>query len=159
MITFDEGHFRFNYRVAGIALDSERVLIHKGDDENFWSLPGGRGEFQEPARDTLVREMQEEIGVDVEVVRLLWLVEDFFRYDDKDYHEMGLYFLMKFPEDSPVRRQTEFTGYDAGKALTFRWHPLDDLADLIILPSFLKTALKHLPETIEHIVHQDEPLK
>ncbi len=159
MITFDEGHFRFNYRVVGIVLDSQRVLIHKGDDENFWSLPGGRGEFQETARDTLVREMQEEMGVDVEVVRLLWVVENFFTYDDKDYHELALYFLMNFPEDSTIRRQTEFTEYDDGKALTFRWHSLDDLANLIIQPSFLKTALKHLPETTEHIVHRDEPLK
>ena len=45
MLCFDEGNHRFNYRVAGVAIVDGNVLVHRGENEPFWSLPGGRGEF------------------------------------------------------------------------------------------------------------------
>ena len=86
------------------------------------------------------------------------LVENFFYYDNRHYHEIAMYFLMNLPQDSPVRRRAEFRAYDDGKGLTFRWQPLDALDELIIQPSFLKTGLNHLPVTTEHIVHIDKPV-
>jgi ADP-ribose pyrophosphatase YjhB (NUDIX family) len=70
MITWDSGRARFNYRVAGIALDGDRVLLVRADGYDFWFMPGGRGELLEPARDTLRREMRAELGVAVEVGRV-----------------------------------------------------------------------------------------
>lgn len=80
MITFDHGKARFNFRVVGVALDGDRVLVHRPERDDFWTLPGGRGELLEPARDTLAREMLEEIGAEVQVGRLVWVVENFFQY-------------------------------------------------------------------------------
>src|SRR5262245_16615293 len=90
----------FHYRVAGVAVHENSVLLHRYEGEDFWTFPGGRAEFGETAEQTLKREMREEIGAEVEVVRLLWFVENFFTYQDKRYHEIGLYFLMRFPTGS-----------------------------------------------------------
>jgi len=160
MIVFEQGKVRFNLRVVGIALDGERVLVHRGERDDFWTLPGGRGELLEPARDTLAREMREEMGVDVEVGRLVWVVENFFEHEEMSYHELGLFFLMSLPPSSPLLSAHEFEGSeeltDGGTLkLLFRWLPVAGLAELALLPSFLRQGLKSIPPTTEHVVHRD----
>lgn len=54
MITFKEHGTRFTYRIGGIALHNNRVLLQYADEaEPFWFLPGGRAEIYEPAQETL----------------------------------------------------------------------------------------------------------
>jgi ADP-ribose pyrophosphatase YjhB (NUDIX family) len=161
MLTFDQGECRFNYRVAGVAIDDGHVLIHRAADEAFWTLPGGRVEMGEASEETIRREMREELGVDVRVERLLWIVENFFEYDGKKCHELAFYYLMTIP-DGRLRADGEtFEGLEEffeGKPvvrLLFRWHPLDRLEELEILPSFLRERLGELPDSVEHLVHSD----
>ncbi|PWK14352.1 NUDIX domain-containing protein [Tumebacillus permanentifrigoris] len=40
-----------------------------------FDLPGGRVDILEPSNVTIVREFAEELGVEVQVDRLLWVVE------------------------------------------------------------------------------------
>ncbi len=155
MITFDEGDLRFNYRTAGIAIDRNRVLLQEVEGNGFWFLPGGRGEFLEPSRDTLKREMQEELGIEVQIGRLVWVVESFFYLNSKSYHEIGLYFLMELPGTSQLTEKTVFYGEDDGLRLTHKWFRLDELKNITLHPSFLKTALQKIPDSTEHIVHRD----
>src|SRR5215471_3192799 len=98
MICFESGTNRFNYRIAGVAAHGDSVLVHRAEDDPFWTFPGGRAEFGETADQTLRREMREELGLEVEVVRLLWFVENFFTYAGKRNHEISMYFLMRLPE-------------------------------------------------------------
>jgi 8-oxo-dGTP pyrophosphatase MutT (NUDIX family) len=155
MITFDEGRIRFINRVVGIALDRGRVLLHRTDDMNFWALPGGRAELLEPSPETLVREMREEIGVDVTVERLLWLAENFFEYGPRSFHEIGFYFLMHLPPDSPLRDQSTFLGHEGNMPVYFEWHPIATLENIALFPTFLRTGLKSIPANIVHIIHTD----
>jgi len=159
MIRFDQGNQRFNFRVAGVAIHNNQVLLHQAEGDSFWSLPGGRVEFGEAVEQTLQREMREELDVDVEVVRLLWLVENFFVYDQKNFRQLSPYFLMRPPESS--RSLTEAGPYrcvEPGSNLIFQWFPNTAavLAGLPLLPSFLQTELQVLPETTQHKVHRDE---
>ena len=80
MITFVRNNVRFGLRVAGIAIHKGHVLLHRAECDDFWALPGGRGELLEPAVAALKREMKEEMDADVTVVRLLWVLENFFEY-------------------------------------------------------------------------------
>jgi len=156
MISFDIGEARFNYRVVGIALEGDRVLLHRAEMDDFWSLPGGRGEMLEPSEETLKREMREELSIDIRVDRLVWVVENFFEYDDKPYHELAFYFLMTLPPDCRIREKTEpFAGYDGDVKLIFKWYQLDKLKNILLYPSFLREGLSSIPESIKHIVHID----
>jgi ADP-ribose pyrophosphatase YjhB (NUDIX family) len=156
MITFDEGEKRFTYRVAGIALDVDRVLLLRTEKDNFWFLPGGRVELLEPSQDALIREMQEELEVKVHVERLVWVVENFFEYEGKSYHELALYFLMSFPPDSHLCGKDEaFVGNEEGLKLIFKWHPLDEMEEIPLYPTFLRKRLNSIPQITEHIVHTD----
>lgn len=57
------------------------LLVHHdhraiGRDEKFWVIPGGDTEPGETSLEAAVREVREETGVEVEILRLLWLVEE-----------------------------------------------------------------------------------
>ena len=157
MIRFDEGGRRFNYRIVGVAIHDGLVLLHCAGDEPFWTLPGGRAEIGETAEQTIRREIQEELSTDVEVLRLLWLVENFFDYDGLSYHELALYFLIRFPPDSKPMTQNAFESTDGETRLRFKWYPLHEetLLSLPLLPSFLASDLMNLPASMTHIVHWD----
>jgi 8-oxo-dGTP pyrophosphatase MutT (NUDIX family) len=155
MITFDRDNIRFSNRIVGIAFDRDRVLLHRTDDMAFWALPGGRAELLEPSPETLVREMREEIGTEVQVDRLLWVAENFFAYGPRQFHEIGFYYLMHLPVDSPLRDQPTFLGYEGDWLIYFEWHPIATLEKLDLFPTFLRTGLKNLPPSTAHIVHTD----
>lgn len=158
MISLTEGNHRFNFRIVGIALHHDQVLLHQADGEAFWTFPGGRAEFGEPAAATLKREMREELDVEIEVVRLLWFVENFFVYAGKNYHEIALYFLMQFPAVSKyITESGPYQGWEQSISLRFQWFSTQPsiLTALQLLPSFLQTSLQSLPATVQHIVHYD----
>ena len=159
MIRLDHGKNRFNYRVAGVAVHQNSVLLQQAEGDVFWLFPGGRAEFGEPAEQTLKREMREELSVSVEVVRLLWFVENFFTYADQRYHEISLYFLMRLPTGCKyLVRPGPFRVEDEGTKLVFQWFPRQPelLASLPLMPSFLQTTMHQLPESVQHVVHVDE---
>ena len=157
MIRFDHGNRRFNYRVVGVAIHNDVVLLHRIDRDPFWTLPGGRPEHGETAEQTIRREMFEEIETQVVVERLLWVVENFFDYDGLSYHELSLYFLVRFRPDSMRLRTETFEGADANVPLKFRWVPAtrEALSALPLRPTFLYEGLIDLPQATTHVVQRD----
>ncbi len=158
-IVFDRDNLRFNYRIAGIGLDRGRVLLQQVQGTDWWFMPGGQGVLGEPAKECLKREMREELDADVEIGRLVWVVENFFKMDSRFYHELSLFFLIEFPVNSAVPEAAEITGEDGvGKEMVSiinKWHRLEDLENVPLYPSFLKTGLKRIPDNTQHIVHRD----
>lgn len=101
--------------------------------------------------------MREELASDVQVERLLWVVENFYHYENRDVHELCFYYLMHFPVANPILEQTgAFIHHENdGQPLLFQWHHLHDLRNLELYPSFMKVDLKKLPEAVVHKVHHD----
>jgi ADP-ribose pyrophosphatase YjhB (NUDIX family) len=157
MVAFDKGKTRFNIRVAGVAVHEGRVLLVRNSRNQYWVLPGGHPEMMEPLADALAREMLEESGQEVEVVRMLWVLENFF-HKKKDIHEISFYFLVDLPPGSPLLLSTgPFYGMEHENTLTFRWFPIDQalLRGLPLCPGFLSEALTNLPDTPQHVVFHD----
>jgi ADP-ribose pyrophosphatase YjhB (NUDIX family) len=159
MIQFDRGEDRFSLRVAGVALHRGRVLLHKSVDDDFWCLPGGRAELRETASATLRREMLEELDVQVQIERLLFVVENFFPHDECRYHELGLYFRVQLPGDwKHLDATASFEGQEGDSVVEFRWFPLEGLDEVVLYPEFLRTDLAALPRVTTHIVEVDSAL-
>lgn len=147
---------RFNLRVAGVCIEAGKVLLHSEDRIDFWVLPGGRPLLGEIAADALRREMREEIAADVEVGRLLWVVENLFTFEGEAFHEIGFYFTMSPPSGLTVQDGVaSFTGYEGDIPLRYRWIALEELAAVRVLPAFLPSALTRLPETPRHVIQRD----
>ena len=70
-------NYIFNVRVTGILIEDNKILLaqQKVSDKRKWSLPGGRLERGETLSQGLIREMKEETGLDVEIVRMLYLCD------------------------------------------------------------------------------------
>lgn len=157
MITFRQNGNWFTYRAVGIIFspDSKKVLLHRSDDDPFWSLPGGRGEFFEPSRETVVREMKEEMGVETAAERLAFVIENFFEYGGYNCHELGFYYLLKAAPGCKIFEPPAFEGREGGQKLHFEWFEVSELESVELYPKCLRAKLKNFPEAIEHIVHRD----
>jgi 8-oxo-dGTP pyrophosphatase MutT (NUDIX family) len=163
MLSFDLEGERFMYRVAGVAVIDGRVLVHQFEGpDDFYVLPGGRVEMREPAEEALAREMREELGCEVPVGRLLWVIDNLFTHREVAHHELGMYFAIALPEGSPQASGEPWTGTEnVGLAdrevveLYFQWKPVEELASLDLKPSCLRELLRELPEHTQYVVHRD----
>lgn len=156
MITFDQDGVRFNYRVAGICLEQQHVLLHQLERDAFWALPGGRPEMGESSRQALAREMREEMHLTVEIGRLLWCVENFFTLEGRRFHELALYYHIALPKGCPqLDVEKDFRGWEGTTAITFRWFAIAALPDVPLYPTFLRSALAELPDGPVHLIHED----
>ncbi|TCP59444.1 ADP-ribose pyrophosphatase YjhB (NUDIX family) [Tumebacillus sp. BK434] len=157
MITIRDGAKRFNHRTAGVFLDDGHVLLHRFEQDDFWALPGGRVEFMETTKQAVLREMQEEIGLEATVERLLFIAEIHSEEDGGQYHEVGFYYLLRADASQPIfRKDIAHRGTEAGTPLIYKWFRLEDLPGLRLFPTFLKTKLQDLPAQAEHVIHRDE---
>lgn len=155
MIIFDHPKGgRFNFRVAGVAYANDRVLLQRVAGIDFWFLPGGRVEMLESASEALEREMREELDAQVRVGRLLWVAENFFSMENRQFHELGLYFAMDVPLS--LSGTERFAAFDPGVELEMGWFELRDLPS--VRPGFLREALLNPPESTVHIVFHDTPV-
>ncbi|MBX0358248.1 NUDIX hydrolase [Halobacillus sp. Nhm2S1] len=140
---------RFNYRAAGILIENEHVLLHKQVNDTYWALPGGGIELGEASEDTIVREMEEELGYTVEVERTVWMAETFFEHRGDDMHEVALYYLLHTEE--AIYREGSFHGLE-GERLIYQWIPLADLKEIDVRPPFLGKALRNVPCETSHLI-------
>lgn len=61
---------------AIVVNDEGKILLHKRSDNHLWSLPGGAMDLGESIEETIIREVKEETGLDVEVLRCIGLYTD-----------------------------------------------------------------------------------
>lgn len=86
MISFETGSNKFQYRAASFVIHNKRILLQRAIDSQIWFIPGGRVEFGESAVETVDREMIEEFGVEIIKKKLVWMVENFILFPDKQVH-------------------------------------------------------------------------
>lgn len=151
MIVQEHQGTRFNYRVGGVVIKRQQVLVCHEPEGDFWYLPGGQVEVGEEARQTLAREIYEELQIGARVGRMLWVTENFFVHGGCDIHEVGLYFVL----DLPLEPTTEpLIGKEGEQNLWFRWIHLQDLPQTNLKPDVLKGALRALPVRTKHMVQR-----
>lgn len=145
----------FNYRTCGVISDGKRILLHRKEDDDFWALVGGRVQMLEPSDCAIKREIKEELGETIYINRLLWMVENFFRSGDKQYHEISTIYLVNLDKESWLLNQKHSFNGAEDKKLIYKWFSFDELNSLDIRPSFLKEKLLSLPNNPNHIINKD----
>ena len=73
--------YRYKVRLGVVLIRDERILLVRQNHRPFWVFPGGTLEPEEGLEDCAIREMKEEINLDVRVSKILYLA-DFFQPPD-----------------------------------------------------------------------------
>lgn len=151
-ITFRTPEGRFNYRVCAVILHEEKLLVMKDERSPYFYLPGGRVRLHETAEAAVLREIREELEIDAQIVRPLWLNQGFFTEDvsQEKFHELCLYFLIDVSKTDLFSKGTSFVLYENGtKRHQFFWMPISELKSSYLYPQFIKTRIFDLPEHLE----------
>lgn len=73
---------------AAILDDTGRLLLIqrlREPEAGAWGLPGGKIDFGEPAADTARREIAEELGIEIEILRLACIAETINQGDGRHW--------------------------------------------------------------------------
>lgn len=157
MISFEVGKDKFNFRVSAIIIDKSgtRFLTNTRENIDFCVLPGGRVEMGEETPVSLKREMIEELGVDIDIVGLKAITENFFEFDNKNYHELQYLYIAKLLDDSIENNDGKFIGVE--KKDIFEWKSIDDIDNVNYTPNYLKEIIKEVANgntDIRHLIHR-----
>lgn len=119
----------FKYRAAAVIHDGDRLLVSTVEHIDGWFLPGGKVHFGEASAAALVRELREELQLEVSVSGApLLITEGIHAEGGTLYQEVCFYYVVSWPDAIPPESVT-----DQG-AHRFRWIRRADLASVRLLP-------------------------
>lgn len=129
-ILFKTEDFVFSYRVGGILIRDDKILLQKPKDDDY-AIIGGHVASFETTEETLKREFKEEIHADIEVEKLFAVGEIFFPWGKKPCHQLAMYYKVRLEDEQSIPSEGIFGGYDEldnqRYDLDFCWVPLDEL--------------------------------
>lgn len=149
----DEG--LINLRVGAIILKDGKFLMVCSDRDDYLYSVGGRIQFGETSEEAVVREVEEETGVRMEIDRLGFVSEVYFYGDapsnlGKTIYEVSFYYYMKVPEGfEPV--SSDFMEGESEEHL--RWVSAED--EIRMFPTFFKTELSHPEHVVKYFMRDD----
>ena len=120
----------------GVCVIDNQLLLCFGRKSGISYLPGGHIDFGETARQALVREIQEELGLASQAGRFLGCCEHCFVQNGEEKSEINLVFELTvdgISPDKPLSATEDWLG--------FKWHPLDQLATARFEPARLGACL------------------
>ncbi|MFO0704162.1 MAG: NUDIX hydrolase [Patescibacteria group bacterium] len=129
---------------SGKFLLTDRYDIDKDDIEGnrgLWQIPGGGLEFGESPEECAIREAKEELGIDVEIVKLLSVVN---KYDpERGWH--GVFVLYEVKRKDP-NQEIKVDGIESSK---YGWFTIEECRRLPLLPATLP-ALEDVFSLLTH---------
>ena len=127
--------------VCGVIIYEGRFLIVRRSETddflpNCWEFAGGSVEASETIEDALVRELQEEIGIDIsEYQKELIGISEEFMNKDKTERYLQLNYKIELSDEPRITLSSEHVEYD--------WATSDDPR----LDAFLKEVVKQLKKS------------
>ena len=137
----------FSLRAAALVIQDNKLLVAKSRDYDCYYTVGGGIRQDETSDKAVLRECFEETGHHYQIDRLVYVQERFFQLENINHHEVVFFYLMKddgFEVVSGVNT-------DQQKEQLF-WLPIEELEEINLVPTFLKTALQDIPKEIMRVV-------
>ena len=118
-----------NFPIIGVGVvvwkKDNFLLIQRGKDPRYgqWSIPGGRQEIGETLKETAIREIREETGLEINVTNFLEVIDSIQR--DKTGKVLFHATLIDYSAEWVAG-----TAAPSSDAMATAWHTLDDLNNL-----------------------------
>lgn len=148
----EELQVKFNFRVAALILNKDKILLQKSINDDFYSLVGGRVKYFEDSTTALIREVEEEIGLKIPLdkIKLIDVVENFFIYKDAKFQE--ILFIYKIEADSLFKDTNSFKTLDKNTQDNI-WIAINELDKYEIKPTIVKSIINNT--NIKHHIIKD----
>jgi len=128
----------FHHLARGIFIKDNKVLLAQAKGYTNSFLPGGHIEFGESAKDALMREVEEELGINCTVGRFLGVVEHKWEKDGVLHCEVNQVFEVSCSElDSDTNPKS------IEPHLDFFWCEGEDLNDRNLQPFPFRNLIKN----------------
>lgn len=154
-IKIDNLSGNFKFRVNGILMHDDEILVVKMDNNPFYCLPGGHVKLGEDSKSAVIREIKEETGYDSHINKLVTTTENFFvRKNGKKIHELGFYYLLHLDDKEEVdNKEYETTEENEEKInLHFKWVPINELKNIDFKPQEVKEKLENGNIDFQHLI-------
>lgn len=148
----------FSYRVAGLLVQNEKILLQHACNEPGYVVPGGHVAFGETHAETLRREFAEECGASIRVGNLCGVGELFFPWGDKPCHQICLYYRLSlvdpdvFPSSGVIPGRETLGNHDF--SIAFHWIPLARLQQIPLYPPQITAMIR--AETPVSFIYREE---
>lgn len=111
-----------------------REKVINGKKECYYAIPGGHVEDGETPEETVIRELKEELNIDIEIIRYLDRIIIGNRCED--------YYLCKKISGEPVLGGEELLRNNEDNYYEFRYYPLDKIDESgIMAMDIIKSVL------------------
>lgn len=141
-LTVDVEDYKLNVRAAGVIIHNNKVLVHKNVNSDHYALIGGRVEIGEDSETTVKREVQEELGKEVEVTEYVSTIENFFEMKESKYHEILFIHKAEFINDEDKKIEHTLKNMEGKENLQYEWLDLDKIDEYPLVPEIVKEMLK-----------------
>lgn len=153
-LTLDVEDYKLNIRAGGVIIHNNKVLAHRNINKDHYCLPGGRIEIGESSEQTIKREIQEELGKQIEIIGYVATIENFFEMENKKYHEIYFLHRLEFAKDEDKKIDYTMHNVEGKEYLQYEWLDLDKIEQYNILPKCLKEVLESRDFPI-HVINND----
>lgn len=154
-IKIDKLSGNFKFRVNGILMHNDEILVVKMDNNPFYCLPGGHVKIGEDSKSAVIREIKEETGYDSHINKLVTTTENFFvRKNGKKIHELGFYYLLNL-DNKEVVNNKEYETIEENQEkinLHFKWIHISELKDVNFKPQELKEKIENKDIDFQHLI-------
>ena len=108
-----------------------KILVFRGTDhvkkETFFRPLGGGVEFNETSENALIREIQEELGLEIRELQYLGTLENIFVYQGKPGHEVVLIYDAQFVDPKVYAEINLHCVESDGEDLPCEWLGLEEV--------------------------------
>lgn len=153
-ITIDVENYKLNVRAACIIIHNNKVLLHRDMKSDHYALLGGRIEIGEDSEKTIKREIQEELGKEIDIKGYISTVENFFEINNKKYHEYMFIYEADFKEEKDKKIIEPMENLEGKDYLKYEWIDIDKIDEYPLKPTVAKSILKERKYPI-HKIHYD----
>lgn len=140
-IRYKENNYQFHYRTSAIIYnkDKTKILLFKSSNRDFYMLPGGKVNELESSEDALKREVQEETGLEINIIDFKCFSECVVTDKEMTYQQVEAIYEASYNYEI---NNDEFNGLE-GNWILFKWFNINNLDNILIEPKGIKDILKN----------------
>lgn len=140
-IRYKENNYQFHYRTSATIYnkDKTKILLFKSSNRDFYMLPGGKVNELESSEDALKREVQEETGLEINIIDFKCFSECVVTDKEMTYQQVEAIYEASYNDEI---NNDEFNGLE-GNWILFKWFNINNLDNILIEPKGIKDILKN----------------